>query len=726
MTSFEDELVDLLDARAERVSVRNDGAATVGEAVVLLETASSSDVIVPIGERRSDAVRRRSPKQGLLGAAAAIVIVLGVFSLTRSSGDSVTELDTAGLPDAASDFFADLLDGPVEFVVWLEPDASQAQVDGVREVLAGSDLAAVRYVDSEATFAEFQEFWSDSPEILAAVEPEQLPTSFRALVSSTSDEAPVADLIRLLMELDGVRDVAFDVEFAELEGELVVELGPPLFVLPGSEYLTSTIEGQAPSSDDVPAMESMVIGRRTDLGFTDMVVVEWVAERGFLATAPIEIDGRVVEPFIDQDGLVAERLPDGTWLRFTSWRDPDLLEAVVPTVALVDGQIVVTANDDNASAGFELLTSAVPGPHAGTVTSVIGDEGLEMLITIAAVDGEGAELFAIAANDADAERFSNNELDGYYLRPTRSTSLGDFNGFSWRIGPGHVATLLLPGSDEDVLAAVASVRKVDEATWQAALDGDLPMIDAPTDPLFLLPSNDALLEGLQGFVSELDDWSANVESPGLAVGRPTPNGFDQLMAVAMLDEREFHNGEVRVIDERQISVDQGVEAIAAEPLADGRWLHFYVNDLDADLTALVEATSVVDGEIFFEPYDEIVEVSRVGGLAPTGRTVAISPEVNADGGFSLSTSPRSEDLALISFAVSFESVTAIEVRGQPGYQATSADASKPGDAIAWFEPSGHLVVLFVAAPDSAVDRAESLMIVDEATWRAAVAELEVD
>jgi len=101
----------------------------------------------------------------------------------------------------------------VEFIVWLQPDATQDQIDTVSGALSESPaVESSRYITRQETFAEFEEYWQDTPEILAAVEPEQLPTSFR-VVPNNPELAVVQGLADEYQLLPGVRDVAFAGEF---------------------------------------------------------------------------------------------------------------------------------------------------------------------------------------------------------------------------------------------------------------------------------------------------------------------------------------------------------------------------------------------------------------------------------------------------------------------------------------------------------------------------------
>ncbi len=101
----------------------------------------------------------------------------------------------------------------VEFIVWLVPDATQNQIETVEQALEESPaIESARYITRQETFAEFEAYWEDTPEILAAVEPEQLPTSFRVV-----PENPDLEVVQALADeyqlLPGVKDVAFAGEF---------------------------------------------------------------------------------------------------------------------------------------------------------------------------------------------------------------------------------------------------------------------------------------------------------------------------------------------------------------------------------------------------------------------------------------------------------------------------------------------------------------------------------
>lgn len=101
----------------------------------------------------------------------------------------------------------------IEFIVWVEPDAAQEQVDLVQRSLdESSSVSGYRFVNREETYTEFVEFWSDSPEVIDAVGPDELPTSFR-VVPVVPDLALVQALGSEFEGLPGVLKVDFASEY---------------------------------------------------------------------------------------------------------------------------------------------------------------------------------------------------------------------------------------------------------------------------------------------------------------------------------------------------------------------------------------------------------------------------------------------------------------------------------------------------------------------------------
>ncbi|MEZ5411725.1 MAG: permease-like cell division protein FtsX [Acidimicrobiales bacterium] len=101
----------------------------------------------------------------------------------------------------------------VEFIVWMTADAPQENVDAVKSFL--DDSLVVRsssYVNHEATFAEFQTYYADQPEVLDLVDPNDLPTSFR-VVPEVPDLALIRSLGQEIEALPGVSQVSYAEEY---------------------------------------------------------------------------------------------------------------------------------------------------------------------------------------------------------------------------------------------------------------------------------------------------------------------------------------------------------------------------------------------------------------------------------------------------------------------------------------------------------------------------------
>lgn len=103
--------------------------------------------------------------------------------------------------------------GDVEFIIWIDKEATEQNVQGVRAALdASPNVRDSIYVNREETFQEFQEFWAESPEVLAAVTPDQLPTSFR-VTPSVADLSLVEALGNEFETLPGVQEVDYAGEY---------------------------------------------------------------------------------------------------------------------------------------------------------------------------------------------------------------------------------------------------------------------------------------------------------------------------------------------------------------------------------------------------------------------------------------------------------------------------------------------------------------------------------
>jgi len=121
--------------------------------------------------------------------------------------------------------------GGIEFVVFLRPDASQAQIDAVaRDLQDSPDVANIKFVDKQAAFEEFKVLFSDSPEMVTSVQPDDLPPSFR-VEPVDKDVLSVEALGSQFSDKSGVDSVVFASETIRLIQQLSSRLTVGIFVI---------------------------------------------------------------------------------------------------------------------------------------------------------------------------------------------------------------------------------------------------------------------------------------------------------------------------------------------------------------------------------------------------------------------------------------------------------------------------------------------------------------
>lgn len=98
-------------------------------------------------------------------------------------------------------------EGGVEFIVYLEPEITQAQRDAVEEDLdRNPQIRRIDYVDVDATWDDFQRLFRDDQTMLENVRKTDLPTSFRVEPVDKSVET-VTELVNYYRKRPNVYDV---------------------------------------------------------------------------------------------------------------------------------------------------------------------------------------------------------------------------------------------------------------------------------------------------------------------------------------------------------------------------------------------------------------------------------------------------------------------------------------------------------------------------------------
>ncbi len=73
-------------------------------------------------------------------------------------------------------------EGGIEFVVWMDPDASAEQDSAILEAISTSpEIRDHEYVDQDAAYEEFKDIFSDTPELVEVVSADVMPPSYRVV-----------------------------------------------------------------------------------------------------------------------------------------------------------------------------------------------------------------------------------------------------------------------------------------------------------------------------------------------------------------------------------------------------------------------------------------------------------------------------------------------------------------------------------------------------------------
>ena len=294
------------------------------------------------------------------------------------------------------------------------------------------------------------------------------------------------------------------------------------------------------------------------------------------------------------------------------------------------------------------------------------------------------------------------------------------------------------------LAATAAIVVVigAAATLVALTDPTDPAADpvaTPTEPLFLLPAPGSGYEVSAGFVRSADDIDAAIESTadleqseGIVLGARDGNGFERLVEVWLRPWRTPTDTGPDV-EEFEIDTEAGPATISRF----GRRLTTVVQrrgDLALELSVrpaeeelaveVLEAAAIADGHLEIgDPPGDLIEIERLSGRAWSGIAGnSFSAQGNGiDGGDE--DGPAYVEVAewpvslLVGAGTTSERVERADVGGRDGWIGTRADGWV---GIVWRAETGHLVA--VSGHESVewlVALAESLVPVDEATWRTA-------
>ncbi|MEJ5254721.1 MAG: permease-like cell division protein FtsX [Acidimicrobiales bacterium] len=129
----------------------------------------------------------------------------------------------------------------VEFVVFMNADATEEQISSVRADLESSpEVQRVTFVDKSEAYEEFKRLFSDSPELVDSVTPEILPSSFR-VEPVTKDADVVQALGNQFQKRPGVLKVVFASDtirlIQQLSSRLTIGMAVVAVILLGAALL---------------------------------------------------------------------------------------------------------------------------------------------------------------------------------------------------------------------------------------------------------------------------------------------------------------------------------------------------------------------------------------------------------------------------------------------------------------------------------------------------------
>lgn len=132
----------------------------------------------------------------------------------------------------------------VEFIVFLDPDIPDAQLELIRSDLdRHPEVDRWRFVDQTEAYEEFSELFEDSPEITESVTAESLPPSYRVvprnadadvveILAGTFESKPgVKQVVRATEQIKKIQDFTNDIRLFVLGASIVLLIAALLLIL---------------------------------------------------------------------------------------------------------------------------------------------------------------------------------------------------------------------------------------------------------------------------------------------------------------------------------------------------------------------------------------------------------------------------------------------------------------------------------------------------------------
>ncbi len=261
------------------------------------------------------------------------------------------------------------------------------------------------------------------------------------------------------------------------------------------------------------------------------------------------------------------------------------------------------------------------------------------------------------------------------------------------------------------------------------------LVAAPADPpgpLYVLPALEAGLEVAHGNVTELELPADQIPTHRIVVGTRSGDTYQHLATITVgVGPHELRPGQdwepIELDNGPALAVDGFLTSVAQQQ--NGTWVKVITGpDRLPYATALIQAVTIDTDDRLQLTSDAPAQLLQAINPPPTGTYVTTFYEIatgNSTNSIVVETATATEPLSI---ATSFgEDLTVAPIRDTIGWQMTRHDADGEWNAVAWRATPNRMIFVSGHAPLHEITAiAETLNIIDEATWQQALPDHTLD
>ena len=197
--------------------------------------------------------------------------------------------------------------GGIQFIVFMNPDASSAQIDAVSRALNDNpQVKSNQYLDHDAAFAEFRQIFADQPDLTNNITAADIPTNFKVQLKQ-ADSDLVLSLVSQFQKQAGVKDVRAAAKQVKEQEDAFAKMGAVLIV-------GAIVIGVASLVLIVNSIRIAMFARRREIE-----VMKLVGATNWFIRVPFMIEGMI-------QGLVGAALGIAIVAATKSWVLPTLVD----------------------------------------------------------------------------------------------------------------------------------------------------------------------------------------------------------------------------------------------------------------------------------------------------------------------------------------------------------------------------------------------------------------